>query len=480
MKIILINPRVTDTSCEPLGIMYIAAVLEKAGNKVIIIDTIDDVSKKVVSLKPDLVGFSVTTPQIKIARQFALKIKKLNPNIKTVVGGVHPTIMPLQTIKEPAFDFAVIGEGEYVLLDLVNAIKNKKPLSKVKGLAYKINNKPKINPRRELIKDLDELPYPARHLVDMSWYLQPPGRIRGYWTNACASLLATRGCPYNCTFCSSNLMWLRRVRRRSISSIIDEIKFLIKKYHADSLRFVDDELIHNKEWAKTLAREMIKNKFNLIWTCQGRVDTADLETYKLLRKAGCIQIDFGVESGSPKILNSLNKHTTPEQIKNAITTAKKAGIRAMATCIIGSPGETLDDIKKTEEVVKDADYVEYYFSTPYPGTSLYEQTIKKELSIDDYQNLLYARTQDEPSLVIGEFTSSELTKIRGALYNKRFFKNYLTFLKNPFNIIRITKILIGGFPGLAKGFKRLIKTKRIDSLIYSMLEYKRFKTLKAK
>jgi radical SAM superfamily enzyme YgiQ (UPF0313 family) len=344
---------------EPLNIGYIASYLEKNDVKVKIIDQLagQNVKKEIENYRPDLVGITGTTAVIPDAYDVADMCRK--NGILTVIGGVHASSLPKEALQHA--DIVVIGEGEKAMLDIVN----KKIKSGIVSPPY--------------VKNIDEMPPPAWHLMQMEFYLRTKDRIPATHLfyvpphTKVASLLSSRGCPYRCTFCHNSCR-LSPIRYHSAERVIMEIKYLMENYGMEALFFFDDNLLVNKKRIMRICELMIENKFDLIWGCQGRVDNLDLEVMKKIKEAGCQQIGFGFESGSQKILDVLNKGTKVEQNMAAIRLCEKVGIIPWGTVMIGNPTETIDDIRATQQFIKESgiESIGVHITTPYPGTKLWE------------------------------------------------------------------------------------------------------------
>jgi anaerobic magnesium-protoporphyrin IX monomethyl ester cyclase len=483
MRVTLVNPRKLDTPNHPLGILYIAAILERHGYVVTVIDpdfdaSADSVAKTVVRTKPDFVGFGATTPQITQAIETAKIIKRLVPKIPILFGGVHPTILSKKTLKEKCVDYVIIGEGEITTLELCNALAAQASIKDVRGIGYKKGTKMILNKPRELVQNLDSLPFPARHLLPSRFYFAPP-RIRGVWTKATATVMASRGCPYRCIYCSSHLMFGRKVRFRSVENVIQEIEELRQQFKIDSVWFADDTFTANPQWVMDFCRALKRlGWMDFKWACQARVNTVSYELLKEMREAGCRQLDFGVESGSPRVLSILKKDITPGKVVEAFDTAKKAGLLRFASFMIGIPGETEEDLKLTETLAIKIkpDYADFLFTVPYPGTELYclaEQHGGTE-NLDDYENWILGKQTDRPILHT-TISERELIRWRSRLHNRFFVTNYLTFLRDPHFIPGSINIFLGGLDGLQPGLKRFMNTGKIDSIFMQVLRQYRNK-----
>jgi len=356
------------SSLPPLGLLYLGAELEKAGYSVKIFDTqIDSWDIKKV-LKPDIVGIYCNTSNYHRAVELAKEIKS-SFNVPIIFGGPHVTTRPLEVLKNDCVDYVVIGEGERTIVELMGAGVE---LDDVKGLGFKRNGELIINPRRELIQDLDSIAFPARHLVPMDKYKPSPNQ---YKRPPMTTMMMSRGCPFNCTFCDVETIWTRRYRTRSVQNVITEIKQLIGDYGIKEINFWDDVWGLNKEWINEFCDTVIREKLDLTWSCECRVDTIDKETLNKMKQAGCWCIFFGIESLDQEILEAINKKITIAQIMKVLEWTREAGIEIRANFILGLPKETPDKVKKMLGILcrLNPDYVKFNILTPYPETPLYKQ-----------------------------------------------------------------------------------------------------------
>ena len=383
----------------PLGLAMIAAVLKEKGFKIKIVDSIvmnygnEDILRIIEKTNPRVVGITAITPTYHRAKSLAEDIRKRFPNILLVIGSHHVTIMPQIVLKETNFDLGVIGEGEVTIVELLKLYKSlnynykkftsSKKLGKIDGIIFKKKDKLVITKPRKLIEDLNTLPYPARELLPMEKYLPLPNQ---YKRKPVVHMTTIRGCPYNCSFCSNNKIFGRKVRYRSPEKVVGEIEYVMKEYGAREISFWDDMMTVNKEWMYKFCDLIINRKINIVWTCYARVDSVDEPMLRKMKKAGCWNIFFGFESGVQELLNNINKGITLEQIKKANDLCKKIGIEVRASFMIALPGETPELARKTIEFAKklNPDYVQFCITTPYPGTSLYENVKKYGELIEDY------------------------------------------------------------------------------------------------
>jgi len=393
-KIVLINPPLTAKEqagslkeianiIMPLGIGYVAAVLKKNEFDVKIIDcmalkiTKEKLGRMLEKSKPNIIAFTATIISVQHAIETAKYLKKMLLKSIFVIGGPHFTSLPERTMKEWGFDFGILGEGEYTFLEFANAIENNnKNFSKIDSLVWKKNGKIIINPKREFIKNLDELPYPARELFPpLDYYTPMPG---GYKRLPFGHMVTSRGCPYRCTFCDRSVFG-EKFRARSAKKVVDEIEFLVKKYKVKEIKFYDDLFTFDKKRVMDICDEILKRKIDITWSCSARVDSVNMELLKKMKKAGCWQVDYGVESGNQDVLNKMRKGITLKQSEQAVLWTKKAGIKARAFIVIGMPGETKQSIEDTIKFVKKLplDVVAFYAVMVYPGNELY-RIIKEE------------------------------------------------------------------------------------------------------
>ena len=361
-------------SCLPsLGLAYIAAVVEKAGHDVKILDcTAERISVDMVRERLrrfdffDYIGLTATTSLIVNALKIAAIVRDLFPNAKIVFGGVHPSIMPDEVLSDSNVDFVIRDEGEITFKELIEG----KDISEISGLSYK-DEEGNIchNPERALIKNLDEIPPPAYHLLPMTKYYPAVGN---YKRIPAMSIFATRGCPGRCTFCHRSFRGV--VRPRSARNIVDEIKILQKNYGIKEINFYDDTFTLFKRVVKEFCEIVLNENIDITWSCFTRVDYVDYDTLKIMKKAGCHLILFGVESADEEILKTIKKNISLEQVKKVVRMSRKIGIETRASFMLGNPGETVETMKKTIKfaIKLDPDEVQFNITTIYPGTEMYD------------------------------------------------------------------------------------------------------------
>lgn len=365
----------------PFGLCYLAAVTRQRGLNTSIVDAqaldlgIKETVDAILSFAPDYVGITATTVLIISAATIAREIKQRNPAIIVIIGGVHVTALPEETMRDnPHFDLAVIGEGEETLIELLNALEEGKEPRSVNGLV--VRQPPDevfLTGERPVIKNLDQLPYPAFDLLpDMGKYYRTA--TQSVSRLPALSLITSRGCPGKCTFCDTSVHG-HVPRAHSAEYVADLMTMLNKQYGARSIFFHDDNFLIFKPRLKKLVEILKSRQLDVAWTCMGRVDMVDLETLEIAKSGGCWQVLYGIETGSQKILDFYKKKTTLEQIERAIGLTKRAGLRTKGFLMFGNPLETTESIKTTIDFIKriGLDDVSITFLTPFPGSEIYEE-----------------------------------------------------------------------------------------------------------
>lgn len=386
-----------------LGLGYIASVLLKHGYEVKVSDcslgmTHDELNELLKKDKPDIIGITGTTPGFSSMKRVAENIRKFLPSTTVVVGGPHVTAVPDWTMGFSCFDIGVIGEGEITFLQLVREIEKYglNNLNNVDGIIYKKNGNLIRTKARRLIEDLDSLPFPARHLLPpLSAYRPTPA---SYKRLPLGVLITTRGCPSRCTFCD-RAVFGSTYRQRSADNVLDEIEELIFKFGARELRFFDDTFTLNEKRVFEICDKLKERRIKVPWTCLTKVTNVSEEMFRKMRKAGCWQVLFGLESGDDRMLKLLKKGATVELNERAIKLAKKVGLSVRGDFIVGTPGETLESLKRTLEfaIRTGLDFAHFNKFVPLPGTELYDTLANqgykfdftKQFSILDHSAIFY-------------------------------------------------------------------------------------------
>lgn len=395
MKILLIHPKLEDNFFEdvklpPLGVAYIAAVLRNSNHDVKILDAniskdqIYDIRKMVAEYSPNIVGISASTSIMQVSIKIANLIRNMSGNIKIILGGVHPTLFPKEVIQESCIDYVVHGEGEETIVELVTAIEKSKEPAGILGVAYKNKGEIIVNGPRPFIKDLDKLPFPAYDLLLINEYYSPQISKIPF-----TSMITSRGCYYHCIFCDTHVVFGRKYRFNSPERSIKELKYLINTFKVKEIMFKDSDFTLNQERVEELCELMIRERINIRWSCNGRVGGVSLALLNKMRKAGCRLVQYGVESGDEEILDTLKKQITIKQVKETFSMSKKAGLKTVANFMIGNPGETKESIEKTIKLVREikADFCNFKFITPFPGTELYNMACQNGWLLDNFDPL---------------------------------------------------------------------------------------------
>lgn len=368
----------------PLGIAYVAATLEEE-HDVQILDTqalnltLNEIKKSIRRFNPDIVGITCMTPTIHASLEISKLVKEISEDIITVLGGPHMSIFPKETLTYDHVDFGVVGEGEVVFPQLISALEGKKKIKNVDGLVFKNDGRIKFNPPRRYVKDLDSLPFPARHLLPYKKYFSILAD-RPFTT-----LITSRGCPFNCAYCFKDI-FSRIMRFRSPKNVVDEIELCLKM-GIKEIWFYDDVFTLDKKRVIKICSEIVKRGLKFRWTAVTRVDLVDYEVLKKMKKAGCYRIRYGVESGSQEVLNSMKKGISLERVKKTFELTKKVGIETFAFFMLGYPTEDKEKIKKTINFALklNPDWAMFSNTVPFPGTELLEQAYEEGLLVDkDY------------------------------------------------------------------------------------------------
>jgi radical SAM superfamily enzyme YgiQ (UPF0313 family) len=426
----------------PLGLAYIAAVLEKAGHDVKIFDCqfLDQYDLFFNSLrkeKPDIVGVSVFTASVNSTFDLINRVKKILPRTKIIVGGPHAGAAPEHCLKNRCIDIVVIGEGEVTILGICSG----KPLGKIEGIVYRSGGKIKYNRLRKPIENLDSLPFPDRDLLPSIYRYRT--EIEKLAREPYTSMFTSRGCPYRCIYCSKTVFG-RSFRARSAKNVVDEMEFLINKYKVKHIHIYDDTFNNDPKRVFDICNEIIKRGLDVTWDCESRVNTMSRELLKKMAEAGCTSVGYGVESADQNILNTLQKDVDLKKVKDAVRWAREAGIRTRCYFIIGSPGETKDTVRKTIDFAKEAnpDFALYSILTPFPGTQLFDWLREKKLIKEDQYVV-------RDIIQMGELTPGELKKALNQAYREFYLRpgSILNHLKSINNLF-----MLKSYMRMASGF----------------------------
>lgn len=460
-KILLIVPPCTlpagriKVATAPLGVLYIAALLEKEGYTVEILDsslegyhnevkinkrdvryglTYDEIKQRVVKSAPDLIGISCqSTIQLANTIDTCRAIRQVNKDVPIVMGGPHSTVYPEKVLeKNPQIDFIIMGEGEYSFRDFISLLnKQGNDFSNIDGLVFRENGRIKINPKRKLIADLDELPFPARHLLPMEKYFRINFNQNLSFVPRSVSIMTSRGCNLNCIFCFNKNFWLNKFRVRSPENIIAEIDRIHKDYKIKELQFSDDNLTGDRERSVKLFKMMKERKYSFRWSTPNGlfVESLDEELLRLMKEAGCYEIRIAIESGDEEVLHkTIKKAIRLSKVQEVLQTAHRYGLLTSAFLSIGYPGETREQMEKTFAFARKVRPGSVFLSiaSPLPNTELMDLSIKEGMNVklDDFEDFEFSTANTDTDKV----TKEEI----GRLYIKNmFFLNFRMLYTYP-------------------------------------------------
>jgi anaerobic magnesium-protoporphyrin IX monomethyl ester cyclase len=481
MRVCLINPPRIQPKLwgkpsvfQPLDIAYVAALLEKQ-HKVHIIDAptegwrileeIDgtkyrqglankEIAVRIRQWSPDVVGITIPfSGWWKPAFEVASIVKSIDKDVVTMLSGLHPSARPADCLIHPNIDFVVIGEPEQTMFELTGVLEqgNLASLKKVKGIGFRRNGEAVITPPRPAIQDLDSLPFPARHLLPMDTYFaavkENPlrGEIRKPWV----AMLTSRGCPYNCVFCSVHIVMGKTWRCRSPENVVDEIEQLVHIYHVKQIDFVDENMTLDKKRMETICDLIVKKDLDIEWyTPNGvRADTLDENLLTKMKASGCKKLRIAPESGVQRVVDKIvKKSLNLKEVEKAVVLSKKVGIKVGCFFVIGLIGETKEDIEETINYAYKlrqlgADSFIFSIATPHYGTELYEQAKRGGFLRDCFSD--EALSAAEPLIETPEFTANELLELcaRANLVNPTFTRDkVIRAIRDPKKAI---KVLLG-------------------------------------
>jgi len=420
----------------PLGLLYVAAALEKGGIDVCLIEartmglSHDEVVERVRNEDADFIGITVITARIKSALYLSNKVKEIAPDAKVILGGPHVHFEHKEVIKDGSVDFCIRGEGEITTLELIETVSEGGDLRGVKGITFKDDDEVIVAPDRPFVLDLDKLSFPARGLLESPVY-------KGSWTEGqtFSPMLATRGCPYFCQFCDAPAIWGRVHRRRSVGNVLDELEEIYNKYNVRYVRFVDDLLVADRKWTIELCKGIRERGLDdLFWACDGRVGLMSEELLEELKKAGCKVIFYGIEFGNQRILDFCKKGFKVRQVSKTIEMTSRAGISSYGYFMIGYPTETSETVEDTIKLAVELamehgmDSAGFSIVTPFPGTGLYEYCEKNNiLRSTDWSQ--YSYQLGKGIIKLEHITDEELAALyERALYEFQFREKLRQFV----------------------------------------------------
>lgn len=439
------------TRTELLGPTYLASVLRQSGYEVSIYDpTIEPpqklkdgyyygapkeiIIKKIIDFDPDVVGicchYSYSHPE---AYEIARLVKHINSRAIVIMGGLFVSIYKDRVLRDSDFiDYGLIGEAENSLRDLLVALSSGSSVENIDGLIYRRRNTIVVNKKNDFIADLDSIPYPARDLVNIRDYMNSKSILYGLGAKPTLSLLTSRSCPYGCSYCNMHLVHGSRWRSRTPENVLGELDEIVNKYRAKHVFIMDDNFTFDIERAKIICDGIIRKKYKFYWNTPNGISVKkiDLELAQLMKKSGCVNVCIGIESGSEYIrYKIMNKNVSNEEIINAVTHFKKAGVPVGSFIILGMPGETEVHFRETVNFLKrlPLSFIVPSFAIPFPGTKLYDHLVKEGIIKSDFQakidNYIF------PAFATKEFDISELMRRRKSLIYSFYTSHTLQLTK---------------------------------------------------
>ena len=443
----------------PLNLCYLAAYVrqQRPGVDVRILDaeaegldheqTVD----RAAELAPDLVGITANTCVFDSVIDLTALLKRRLPDTKVVLGGSHPTALPERTLEECQADLLVLGEGEITLDELVGRLdEGRNGWGDIAGLAFRgPDGKAVINRPRPLIEDLDSLPSPARDLVNNDLYYPPPTKNV---SSGLSTLISTsRGCPFNCGFCSANTVWMsRRTRSRGAENLVDEMAECVERYGIASFNFADEFFTADKGRVLEICELIHRRGLDITWVCSARAQKLDRQTLEAMKGAGCRELSFGIESGSPEMLKRMDKRIDLDEAKTVISTANGLGLRTHAGFIIGYPGETEQTVAQTVRVAKwlEVDIAAFWIASPLPGSRLWVEArtngwIRPDAKWSDFSPLSNNRSVlTIPTLSIERIRQLHRRALWSFYFRPRYIARKLLSIRHGYQLVNLFKGLL--------------------------------------
>jgi len=441
MRVMLINPPIDSVlengnvspvtsylfyNSAPLGLLYIAAVLERSGETVAAIDgaaekeNVETVAQRVADYQPDLIGIGSFTVSFETTRRLAARLKQLLPDVPLILGSYHVTLVPNEAMSDPHFDVGVLGEGEHTMLELLEHYKGERDLETIHGIVFRQDDGAlQFTAPRKKFKALDEFPFPARHLLPPNIYRPVPVDEHAFPKFA---MVTSRGCPHACAFCQKARSGYRS---HSPGYIVDEIEHLVRDFGVQDIAFVDSLFCANKKRVHAVCEEILRRGVKVSWTCSSRVEVVDKPLLQKMKDAGCWRTRFGVESGSDRVLDFISKGITKEKIRAAITAADEVGLRPKAFFMVGHMPDSRKSILETIEFAKSIPLhdVTVQINTILPETPQ-EEVWKREG--EQWGRIVNKSTDEksfwEPTFVPWGMEPEEIIELHRRFYREFYFR----------------------------------------------------------
>jgi anaerobic magnesium-protoporphyrin IX monomethyl ester cyclase len=439
MKVVLVNPplrRMVSAnlpafveeergSYPPMGLLYIAATLRERGSKSVevkVLDTVlEDLSDRQIEdylrrEAPDVVGTQVLTFTLFDSLAVTRMAKKVNPQVVTVLGGRHCDIYPAETAALPGVDFVITGEGELPFTKLVEHLLQPDELEKIPGLTFRRGERLISNPP-QMIDDLDDLPFPARDLTAYRNY-----RFLLAKKSVFTTLITSRGCPYGCAFCDEGRKKFRAV---SAPRVVEEILYCKEQLGIDQFFIFDSTFTVDRRRVLDICELLVQRRANVAFDVRSRVNLIDDEVLKALKKAGCIRIQYGVESGNDEVLKAINKNILVQQVREVVRQTHKYDFEILCDFMIGLPGETEKEVEDTIRLALELpiDYAQFAITVPYPNTGLYELGMRKGIFNDYWREFAARPTPDfQPRLWEEHLGRDQLIDLMMRAYERFYYR----------------------------------------------------------
>jgi anaerobic magnesium-protoporphyrin IX monomethyl ester cyclase len=405
----------------PLSLAWVAAIAERAGHEVIIVDartlrlTPRQVLQRLRSFRPELLGFMMTTYMFRETLEWARYLKD-NLRVPVVLGGYNLRVYPRESLMNDVADFGVVNSAYYTFPRLLEELEGKRDLGEVPGLVYKTDGEVRVTPPHPVMENFDDYPNPARHLLPNELYAEFPTERRNFTV-----MVTSKGCPMGCLFCEAGRT---PYNPRNPMTVVNEIQECVERFDIHEIDIFDYEFLIDRKRSMAILQELQRRNLDVIWACRARIDSVDEELLRQMKAAGCSRIYFGIESGVQEILDRVNKGTTLEQIRETIKLTKRVGIRALGFFLIGSPGETRETVKRTLRFAKelDLDYVQFSKVTAKPLTPLWRDLVEKT-GRDYWKDYILGLTEEQvlprPWTSLTNEEIDEITKKAYVSYHRR-------------------------------------------------------------
>src|SRR6266567_520050 len=372
----------------PIGLAFLTSYLKEQGHEVSLLDMqgllmdSEGLALRIAAESPDLIGITAMTPSVPEALRVAELARLVAPHAKVVLGGVHPTLDPAGVLADDNVDYVIRGEGEHALAELAAALESGRSTEQIEGVSYKVDGALVIKGKAPLISDLDSLPMPDYEAFPTERYIEHNRHLRSVRG---ISMIVSRGCPFQCTFCAVHQTMGRKWRIKSPQRVVDELVTLKERHRLEGVWFKDSIFNLDRKWVREFCRLMIEQRVEIAWQALTRIDLIDEEELQLMKRAGLTQLDLGIETGSPRSLVRLKKGITVDTIKEQVALAKRH-VKVFGFFMIGIPGENETDVRQTFELAKALDLDRWTWSiySPLPGSALYDELIA-EGKIEPYR-----------------------------------------------------------------------------------------------